>query len=261
MTTKDSIFSPIFVAFDVITSEKLNGEYLRSIQASKSTLVASVAQTGNASICLSHSSEPWILDSRAFYHLSSNKDIFSSLTFTSPLPMVTLTNGSQTIVKGIGSAYPLPSLPLTFIFYFPDSPFNLISINMLTRDLNCFITFSDNSVTLQYQSMGMMIGIGHEFKGLYHLSSPSSSTACTSTDTPLLIHSCLGHPNISSFGKWFFVCPQLSVSRVNLGNILVSHSQSAQIKEQSLLSSLSTLMFGVLPGLILPYGSRTLLLL
>ena len=44
-----------------------------------------------------------------------------------------------------------------------------------------------------------MIGIGREFQGLFHLSSPSSSTACTSMDTPLLIHSRLSHPNISKF--------------------------------------------------------------
>ena len=72
----------------------------------------------------------------------------SSLTFTSPLPMVTLDNGSQTIAKGIGSACPLPSLFLTFVFYVPDSPFNLISIRKLSHDLNCLITFSDHFVTL-----------------------------------------------------------------------------------------------------------------
>ena len=44
-----------------------------------------------------------------------------------------------------------------------------------------------------------MIGIGCEFQGLFHLNSPSSSTACTSIDTSLLIHSHLGHPNISKF--------------------------------------------------------------
>ena len=38
-----------------------------------------------------------------------------------------------------------------------------------------------------------------EFQGLFHLNSFSSSTACTSMDTPLLIYSCLGHPNISKF--------------------------------------------------------------
>ena len=46
-----------------------------------------------------------------------------------------------------------------------------------------------------------MIGIGRKSWGLFHLSSPSSSIACTSMNTPLLIHSCLGHPNISKFRK------------------------------------------------------------
>ena len=59
-----------------------------------------------------------------------------------------LSNGSHTIAKGIGLSLSLPSLPLTSILYVPDSPFNMISISKLTRDLNCLITFSDNSVTL-----------------------------------------------------------------------------------------------------------------
>ena len=46
----------------------------------------------------------WILDSGASDHLSGNKDLFSSLTTTSPLPMITLANGTQTMAKGIGSA-------------------------------------------------------------------------------------------------------------------------------------------------------------
>ena len=80
---------------------------------------------------------------------------FSSLIFTSPLPMITLANGSQTIAKGIGSACLFPSLPpLTFVHYVPDSPFNLIFISKLTRDLNCLITFSYHSVTLQDRSKG-----------------------------------------------------------------------------------------------------------
>ena len=62
--------------------------------------------------------------------------------------MITLTNGSQTMAKGIGSACLLPSVPLTSVLYVPDCSFNLISISKLTRDLNCSITFSDNSVTL-----------------------------------------------------------------------------------------------------------------
>ena len=63
------------------------------------------------------------------------KTFFSSLIFLSPLHTITLANGSKIIAKGIGSIRPLPSLPLTFVLYVPDFPFNLISISKLTRDL------------------------------------------------------------------------------------------------------------------------------
>ncbi|RVW98210.1 Retrovirus-related Pol polyprotein from transposon RE2 [Vitis vinifera] len=75
-------------------------DYLR-YQATKSAFVASVAQTGNVSAYLTHTSSlrPWILDSGASDHISGNKDLFSSITTTSALPTVTLTNGSQTMAK------------------------------------------------------------------------------------------------------------------------------------------------------------------
>ena len=130
-------------------------DYLR-YQAAKSASVASVAQTGNASACLTHTSSlgPWILDSGASDNLSSNKDLLSSLTTTPTLPIVTLDNGSQTVVKGIGLAHPLHSLPLTSVFYTLECPFNLISISKITCTLNCSIIFSDKFVTLQDRSTG-----------------------------------------------------------------------------------------------------------
>ena len=127
------------------------------------------------------------------------KIFFSSLAITSPLSMIILANGSQTMAKGIGLAYPLPSKPLTSVLFVSDCPFNPIFINKLTRDLNYLITFSNNSVTLQDRSTGRTIGIGSEFYGLFHLSSPSSSIACASMNTSLLIHSHLSHSNISKF--------------------------------------------------------------
>ena len=107
-----------------------------------------------------HSSTPWILDFGASDHISSNKDLFSSLAFLSPLPTITLANGSQTIAKGIGSTCPLPSLPLTFVLYVPDFPFKIFSISKLTCDLHCVLTFSHNFVTLQDRSTEKTIGIG-----------------------------------------------------------------------------------------------------
>ena len=115
--------------------------------------------------------------------------------------MITLANGTQTMVKGISFACPLPSLPLASVLYVPDSPFNLISINKLIHNLNCSITFSHFFVTSQDHSTGRTIDIGHESQGLFHLSSTPSSTICTSMDAPLLVHSRLDHPNISQLRK------------------------------------------------------------
>ena len=92
-------------------------EFLRLTHAAKSASIASVAQTGNAYAYLTHSLGPWILDSGPSDHLSGNKDLFSSLAITSPLPMITLANGTQTMAKGIGFACPHPSLSLASVLY------------------------------------------------------------------------------------------------------------------------------------------------
>ncbi|RVW35393.1 hypothetical protein CK203_077027 [Vitis vinifera] len=155
----------------------------------------------------------------------------------SPLPQPPSSSASQASVAsvasvaqpGIGLALPLPSLPLTFVLYTPECPFNLISISKITRTLNCSITFSDKFVTLRTGSTGKTIGIGRESQGLYHLTSDSSPAVCISTDAPLLIHNRLGHPSLSKFQKMvprFPLCRRFRVSHVSLGNILVSRSQS-----------------------------------
>ena len=105
------------------------------------------------------------------------------------------------MAKGIGFAYPLPSLSLTYVLYVPDSPFNFIYINKLIHDLNCSITSSHSFVTLQDRSTGRTIGIRHESQGFYHLSLTTFSTIDTSMDEPLLVHRRLDHPNISKLRK------------------------------------------------------------
>ena len=115
--------------------------------------------------------------------------------------MITLVDGTQTMAKGIRSACSLPSFPLASVLYVPDSPFNLIFMSKLIHDLNCSITFSHSFVTLQDRNTGRTIGIGHESQGLYHLNSIPSSTLCTSTDEPLLVHHRLCHPKTSKLRK------------------------------------------------------------
>ena len=201
--------------------------------------------------------------------ISGNKDIFSFLTITLPLPMITLANGAQTMAKGIGSTCHFPSVPITSVLYVFYCPFNMISISKLSQDLHCSITFSDNSVTLQDQSTGRTIGIGREFQGLFHLHSSSSSTICTSMDTPLLIDSRFGHPNISKFSKMVPRFSSLSLTECEScqlrKHIRVPFPRRLDQRTKSLFelvhTDIWTLMFGVLPRLSLPWGSGTLSLL
>ena len=67
-------------------------EFFRFTHASRFASIAYVAQIDNASAYLTHSLGPWNLNSGPFDHLFGNKDLFSSLTITSPLPMITLAN-------------------------------------------------------------------------------------------------------------------------------------------------------------------------
>ncbi|RVW15025.1 Retrovirus-related Pol polyprotein from transposon RE2 [Vitis vinifera] len=166
---------------------QLHGQPPRTAHATKSASVTSVAQTGNASARLTHTSflGPWILDSNTSDHISSNKDLFSSITTTSALPIVTLANGSQTVTKGIGLAHPLPSLPLTFVLYTLECSFNLISISKITRTLNCSITFSDKFVTPEYgEDDWHRTRLGHprlsKFQKMVPPFSSLSSLACES---------------------------------------------------------------------------------
>ncbi|RVW47850.1 Retrovirus-related Pol polyprotein from transposon RE1 [Vitis vinifera] len=156
------------------------------------------------------------------------------------------------MAKGFGFAHPLPSLPLLSVLYALECPFNLISISKITRTLNCFITFSDKFVTLQDRSTGKTIGIGRESQGLYYLIAPSTLAVCISTDAPFLIHSRLGHPNLSKFQKMvpsFSFLSSLACESCQLGkHTRVSFPKRLNNRAKSPFE-LSTLMFGVLVGL------------
>ena len=175
--------------------------------------------------------------------------ISSSLTITSPLPMITLANGTQTMAKGIGSSCPLPSLPLTSVLYVPDSPFNIISISKLIHDLNYSTTFSHSFVTLQDRSTGRMIGIGHESQDLYHLSSTLSSTVYTSIDDPLLVHCRLRHSNFSKHWKTvscFSSLSSLECESCQLGkHTRVSFPKRLESRTKSLFELVHTDVWGL----------------
>ena len=130
------------------------------------------------------------------------------------------------MAKGFGFAHPLPSLPLYSVLYAPECPFNLISISKITRTLNCSITFSDKSVILQDRSTGKTIGIGRESQSLYHLHLLQLAFPPMLFFSFIIVWVILVSPSSRRWSLVFPLCRRLRVSRVSLGKILVSHSQS-----------------------------------
>jgi len=80
-----------------------------------------VAPSCNFVACISKSSSlgSWILNSGASDHMSGNKPFFSQLTYLDSLPSVSMSNGSQIKVHGIGQTCPSSNLTLDFMLYIP----------------------------------------------------------------------------------------------------------------------------------------------
>ena len=100
--------------------------------------VTSMTQSGNPAALVAPSSShgpvgPWIFDSGASDHMSGNVSLFSRLIYTDSLPPITLADGSQMQVRGIGHSQPLRNLTLKSVLYVPGCPFNLLSVSKLTR--------------------------------------------------------------------------------------------------------------------------------
>jgi len=149
----------------------------------------------NSTVCLSHSTRSWVLDSGASDHVVDDPSLISNLSPPKIPHNITVANGSKAQVTGIGQASPLPSLSLNYVLFVPGSPFNLISISKLAQSLNCSITFSSDSFLIQDRSTGKTIGTGSQSQGLYYLHS-HPSTICGVSASPDIIHRRLGHPSL-----------------------------------------------------------------
>jgi len=80
----------------------------------KPSCTASVALSSRSFVGLNHftSLGPWVLDSGAIDHITSNKSLFSSLSSIGYLPIVTMVDGSKVLSHGVGivNLFPLPWL-------------------------------------------------------------------------------------------------------------------------------------------------------
>ena len=109
---------------------------------SPSTPVTTIVKSGNPNTCLvSSSSSEWVIGFGATYHMTGNSSIFSTFQSQASTSTVTLANGSQSFVLGLGTIFPTPSIPLSSDLSLPDFSFNLVFVSKLTRALKCYVSF------------------------------------------------------------------------------------------------------------------------
>ena len=109
---------------------------------SQSTLITTIAESGNPNKCLvSSSSFEWVIDSGATDHMTGNSSLFSTFQSQPSPSTVTLADGSHSCVLGSDTIVPTPSIPLTSVLSLPKFSFNLMSVSKLTQALKCYISF------------------------------------------------------------------------------------------------------------------------
>ena len=141
-------------------------------------------------------SHTWIIDSEVTNHMTGNRDIISSFTPTSYSNFVVLADGSRTPIQGISIATTTHTLPLSFVFYLPRFPFNLLSVSKITKILNYTVIYFLTHCVFQELGTRKMISTGREWNGMYELELTSYQVTCISTFSAFEYHCRLDHPSL-----------------------------------------------------------------
>lgn len=111
---------------------------------------------------------------------------------------ITVPTGNTVIVNKMGTIVLNNNIKLRDVLYIPQFSCNLISINKLTYDLNCTVTYSSHGCMIQDQQTRSMIGSGDLCDGVYILrrvAMQGSSLAANTVNETTLWHARMGHPS------------------------------------------------------------------
>ena len=101
------------------------------------------ASTSGLSIALLASTyDSWIIDSHASAHMSSTQSLHTRLSKLSQPSSISVADGHACLVVGHGEANPASSLWLSQVLYVLNFPVNLLSINVITKELFCSLYLS-----------------------------------------------------------------------------------------------------------------------
>ncbi|WVZ08815.1 hypothetical protein V8G54_022161 [Vigna mungo] len=110
----------------------------------------------------------WIIDTGATDHVTHEKESFVTFYKIKPIT-VRLPNNTIITANYAGTVQFSKDFVLFNVLYIPDFSFNLISVQSLTKDLNCSLTFSSRDCQIRENSTLKMIGGASSHKGLYYL--------------------------------------------------------------------------------------------
>ncbi|PIM99843.1 RNA-directed DNA polymerase [Handroanthus impetiginosus] len=104
----------------------------------------------------------WVVDCGATDHMTFCPSNFLTYFPCTPDHTIAVADCSGTIVAGHGDIELRPSLSLKNVLHVPKLTTNLLSINKLTKDLNCAAIFFDTHCVFQELATGRTIGIAKE---------------------------------------------------------------------------------------------------
>uniref|UniRef100_A0A2N9I2A7 Integrase catalytic domain-containing protein n=1 Tax=Fagus sylvatica TaxID=28930 RepID=A0A2N9I2A7_FAGSY len=183
----------------------------------------------------------WLLDSACCNHMTPHASHFSQKTPLVPSPIIYTADSSHMSVSHIGTISS-PDLTIPDTYLVPKLSLNLLSVGQLC-ELGLDLHFSNHGVDVQDPLTGKLLGTGRKTGRLFELCNlqipshmVSSSVAATTTLSPDLWHSRLGHA---------------SLSRLQL---LASQDNAQEYHDKSFLSILDS--NGTLPHYSCPYTSQ-----
>jgi transposase InsO family protein len=177
----------------------------------------------------------WLLDSACCNHMTPHASHFSEKTPLAPSLIIYTTDSSHISVSHIGTISS-PDLTIPDTYLIQKLSLNLLSVGQLC-ELGLDLHFSNRGVNVQDPLTGKLLGTGRKIRRLFELCNlqipshmVSSSVAATTTLSPNLWHSRLGHASLSRL--------QLLPSQGHLGSVSFNKfdCMSCQFGKQTKLS-------------------------
>ncbi|KAF3666405.1 putative LRR receptor-like serine/threonine-protein kinase-like [Capsicum annuum] len=175
----------------------------------------------------------WIVDSGATNHMIGNNLYLKNERLVGKIGKLQLPTGESASVSYIGDFQLNTEDKISDVLCVPTFKFNLLSVNKLTKELNCCVTFFPTCCIFQYLLCGKVKGIGDVEDDLYVLNWKKQKERCKiisaviKSEDPTIWHKRLGHipmsvlrrikefNNNSSFAiDHCDICPQARQTRI-----------------------------------------------